>query len=253
MRRSSSRHPVAGVASGFRNSRRGCRAGRGACVAAPSEADVVALLKNAGLGRGRPCGLSRPVGRPVVHHNQLVSGSQLRGDGAQGFPDVRGALMRDDDYRERGLSHSTVPAMPSRRSMRASQPSSRRAFSTDGQRRCTSTSKLGRWRSSNSEGSWPQASQMIRAISAMVRSSDAEMLKSSFSAAACSERGDDAVGDVVHVRERARLLARAEDLERVLAGQHLADQVGHDVRDSRLGVGQLARPVGVEGAADRER
>jgi hypothetical protein len=39
----------------------------------------------------------------------------------------------------RARSHSTVCAIPSRTPIRASQPSSSRAFSTDGQRRCTST------------------------------------------------------------------------------------------------------------------
>ena len=64
---------------------------------------------------------------------------------------------------------------------------------------------------------------------------------------------DDAVGDVVDVRERARLLAGAEDLQRPLAREHLPDQVGHHVRDARLVLGQLAGAVGVEGPADRER
>ena len=40
--------------------------------------------------------------------------------------------------------------------------------------------------------------------------------------------------------------------KRPLAGEHLADQVGHGVRDAGLVVGQLARAVGVEGPADRE-
>ena len=38
-----------------------------------------------------------------------------------------------------------------------------------------------------------------------------------------------------------------------MAGERLADQVGHGVGDARLVVGHLARPVGVERAADRER
>ena len=41
-------------------------------------------------------------------------------------------------------SHSTVCAIPARRSVPASHPSRRLAFSTDGHRRCTSTAKLGR-------------------------------------------------------------------------------------------------------------
>src|ERR1700731_2819498 len=41
-------------------------------------------------------------------------------------------------------SQSTVSAIPSRSCTWDSQPSNRRAFSTDGQRRSTSTSKLGR-------------------------------------------------------------------------------------------------------------
>ena len=53
----------------------------------------------------------------------------------------------------------------------ASQPSSRSAFSTLGQRRTTSTSKVGRCSSANASGSRPHASQMTRAISATVSSS----------------------------------------------------------------------------------
>jgi hypothetical protein len=61
-----------------------------------------------------------------------------------------------------------------------------------------------------------------------------------------------AVGDVVHVRERARLLAGAEDRQRLQTVQRLAQQVGHSVRDAGLGLGHLARPVGVERPADSE-
>ena len=144
--------------------------------------------------------------------------------------------------------------MPSRTPICASQPSSARAFSTEGQRRCTSTSKLGRCSSSNCVGRpAPQASHTIRAISATVSSSRADTLKSSSTRRRVGHRGDDAVGDVVDVRERARLLAGAEDLQRPLPGEHLADQVGDRVRDARLVVGHLARPVGVERAADRVR
>src|SRR5215207_3057496 len=53
---------------------------------------------------------------------------------------------------------------------------------------------------------------------ALVRRRDVEVLVLSRRARHC---GDDAVGDVVHVRERARLRARAEDLQRLLAGQDL--------------------------------
>ena len=87
--------------------------------------------------------------------------------------------------------------------------SARCAFSTDGQRRCTSTWKLGRCSSSNAAGSSPHSSQMIRAISATVISSSFEMLKSSFSAGRVRGRRDDALGDVVDVGDRPRLLARS--------------------------------------------
>ena len=97
------------------------------------------------------------------------------------------------------------------------------------------------------------ASQMTRAISATVISSPAEMLKSSFRPGGRGHRGDDAVGDVVDVGERPRLRAVAEDLQRLLARQHLLDDVGDHVRDARLVLGHLARPVGVERAADRVR
>src|SRR5215213_5564380 len=72
----------------------------------------------------------------------------------------------------------TVAAMPSSTPIFAFQPSTRSAFSTEGQRRTTSTLKLGRCSSSSSAGSLPQASQQMRAISATVSSSEAEMLKS---------------------------------------------------------------------------
>ena len=67
------------------------------------------------------------------------------------------------------------------------------------------------------------------------------MLKSSLSPAGCGRRGHDAVGDVVDVGQRARLLAGAEDRQRAHARQRLADQVRHDVGDARLGVRELAR------------
>ena len=92
---------------------------------------------------------------------------------------------------------------------------------------------------------------MIRAISATVISSAVEMLKSSFSPASRAVAVTMPVGDVVDVGDRARLLARAEDLQRLLAGQHLLDHVGDHVRDAGLVLGHLARAVRVERAADR--
>src|SRR5438552_8635599 len=65
-------------------------------------------------------------------------------------------------------------------------------------------------------------------------------------------RADDAVGDVVDVRQRSRLRARAEDLERARSRQHLANEVGYRVRDAGLGIGDLARAIGIEWTADRE-
>src|SRR6185437_8276780 len=80
-------------------------------------------------------------------------------------------------------SHRTVEAMPCSTPILASQPSSSLAFSTEGQRRGTSTSHVGRCSSSKSAGSSPHASQMTRAVSLTVSSREAEMLKSSFSPA----------------------------------------------------------------------
>ena len=62
----------------------------------------------------------------------------------------------------------------------------------------------------------------------------------------------DPVGDVVDVGQGSRLTTVAEDLERALVRERLRDQVRDGVGDSRLvGIGQLARPVGIERAADR--
>ena len=72
--------------------------------------------------------------------------------------------------------------IPSRTPIRARQPRSRSAFSTLGQRRTTSTSNVGSCSSANASGSRPVSSQMIRANSATVSSSPAEMLKSSLTA-----------------------------------------------------------------------
>ena len=142
---------------------------------------------------------------------------------------------------------------PRRRSAPPSR-AARSAFSTDGQRRCDvdRRSSAGA-RARARPGRRRRPPSTMRAISATVSSREAEMLKSSFSAGRRAHRGDDPVGDVVDVGQRARLLARAEDLQRPLAGEDLADQVGHRVGDPRLGVRQLARAVGVERAADRVR
>ena len=74
-----------------------------------------------------------------------------------------GRLLTRRGPRARGRA-ATRPSGRSRRAgpSCASQPSSRRAFSTEGQRRWTSTSKLGRCSSSKSSGSSPQASQITR-------------------------------------------------------------------------------------------
>ena len=143
--------------------------------------------------------------------------------------------------------------MPSRTPIRARQSSSRSAFSTEGQRRWTSTSNDGRCSSSRSSGSLPAASQHRRAIWATVSSSRGRHVEVLVQGGRMGHRGDDAVGDVVDVRERPRLLAGAEDRQRAHPGERLAQQVGHRVRDAGLVVGHLARPVGVERPADRER
>src|SRR5579862_250574 len=62
---------------------------------------------------------------------------------------------------------------------------------------------------------------------------------------------DDAARDVAHVRVAARLPAVAEDLERMLAGADLLDEIRDDVRLADLLAGLLARTEGVEGTDDR--
>src|SRR5207302_2601263 len=67
----------------------------------------------------------------------------------------------------------------------------------------------------------------------LARGGDVEVLVLARARAQCR---DDALGDVVDVREGARLFARAEDLQRALTGEHLVDQVGNRVREPRFGV-----------------
>ena len=139
---------------------------------------------------------------------------------------------------------------------RRSAPPSRagsRAFSTLGQRRTTSTSKVGRCSSANASGSRPHASQMTRAISATVISSPAETLKSSFSPA----------GEAIAVTMPSAMSSTCVSVRvcvpspkigsGALVGQRqaLLDDVGDHVRDAGLVLGHLARAVGVERAADR--
>ena len=151
-------------------------------------------------------------------------------------------------------SQATVSASPWRRSTCASQPSSRAGLL---HRRPAALRRrprsVGRWLEREvRRDPRRRPPRSARRSRRPCSSSEAEMLKSSFSAGRRAGRGDDPVGDVVDVGQRARLLAGAEDLQRPLAGQHLGDQVGHGVGDARLvAVGQLARAVGVERAADR--
>ena len=152
----------------------------------------------------------------------------------------------------RSRSHSTVSAIPSSSPRRASQPSCRRAFSTDGQRRCTSTSKLGRCSSSNvrrvlAAGRPDHARDL--GYRQLLGGGDVEVLVLGRRG---GHRGHDAVGDVVDVRERARLLAGAEDLQWPLPGAApLRSGPARRGRCPARRVGQLAGTVGVEGAADR--
>ena len=128
--------------------------------------------------------------------------------------------------RRRARSQSAVCAIPSCTPIRASQPSRRLAFSTLGQRRTTSTSKVGRCSSSRSAGSLPAASQqMARDLGdrALVGGRDVEVL---VQAGRRARRGHDPVRDVVHVRERPGLLAGAEDGQRPQALQRLAQRSG---------------------------
>ena len=115
---------------------------------------------------------------------------------------------------------------------------------------------VGRCSSANASGSRPHASQMIArdlGDGQLVGGGDVEVL---VQAPRRGHRGDDAVGDVVDVGQRARLGAVAEDRQRRALGasaRHLRDDVGDHVRDARLVLGHLARAVGVERAADRVR
>ncbi len=140
---------------------------------------------------------------------------------------------------------------PPRRSICASQPSSSRPSRPTASGAARRRRSVGRCSSSKSLGvlaaGLPDDARDL-GDGQLARGGDVEVL---VQAGGRAHRGDDAVGDVVDVGERARLLARAEDLQRALPGEHLVDQVGHRVRDARLGVGHLARAVGVEGAADR--
>ena len=155
--------------------------------------------------------------------------------------------------RRRSRSQRTVAAIPSSTPIRASQPSSSLAFSTEGQRRWTSTANVGRCSSANASGSSPQASHTMRAISATVSSREAEMLKSSFNPA-----GEPIAVTTPSAMSSTWVSVRVCSPEpKISSGrwpdEHLLDQVGHRVRDPGLGVGQLARAVGVERAADRVR
>ena len=97
------------------------------------------------------------------------------------------------------------------------QPSMSRAFSVDGQRRCTSTSK--RRQVLELEVGRVVAARLPDdpgdlAHGQLIRGGHVEVLADR---GVVRERGRDAVRDVVDVRERAGLLARPEDRERALA------------------------------------
>ena len=133
------------------------------------------------------------------------------------------------------------------------QPSSSRAFSTDGQRRCTSTSNVGRCSSANSLRR-PRRRPPRRCARSRrrVSSREAEMLKSSFSPA-----GEPIAVTIPSAMSSTWVSVRVCSPEpkisqRALAGEHLVDQVGHARArcPARLG-GHLAGAVGVEGPADR--
>ena len=153
----------------------------------------------------------------------------------------------------RSRSHSTVPAIPSRRSTCASQPSSRFAFSTEGQRRCTSTSNEGRCSSSNASGSSParlpdDARDLGHRALLGGRHVEVLVLAAGWAIAVTIPAAMSSTCVRVRVCSPEPKIGSGPR-----AGQHLADHVGDHVRDARLVVGQLARPVGVERAADRVR
>ena len=156
--------------------------------------------------------------------------------------------------RKRIASRVTVAAIPSSSSMRACQPSSGRAFSTDGQRRCTSTVEAPAGaRARTPSGSSPQASQTIRAISATVSSREAEMLKSSFSPA-----GELIAATMPSAMSSTWVSVRVCSPEpKICSGRWPAStfaiRSGTAWAMPGARVGHLARAVRVERSADRER
>ena len=130
-----------------------------------------------------------------------------------------GRGVRHQAAARRSRSHSVVCAIPSRTPICASQPSMRFALldvgpaphHVDGEgRQVRELEGLG-----VAAADLPDDPRDLATVS----SSEAEMLKSSLQRLRRSHRGHHAVGDVVDVRQRARLLARAEDLQRVLTGR----------------------------------
>ena len=175
-------------------------------------ADVLEALE--GLGRGAP---DHAVDLVALLEQELGEvGAVLAGDAGDQCARRHHVRVRQPRLLLAQPVHGPGEALAQRRPAppsRAARAPSRRMASGAGRR----PRSVGRCSSSNAAGSSPHASQIMRAISATVSSSEAEMLKSSFSAGRVGHRGDDALGDVVDVGERARLLARAEDLERPLA------------------------------------
>ncbi len=117
----------------------------------------------------------------------------------------------------------------------------------------TSTAKLGRCSSANASGSSPQASQMIRAISATVSSREAEMLKSSFSPA-----GELIAVTIPSAMSSTWVSVRVCSPEpKICSGRCPARTFS--IRSGTAWAmpgsasGSLARAVGVERAADRVR
>ena len=168
-----------------------------------------------------------------------------------------GARVLPADAISGARSAARAATRPCRRGRRAAAPrppirAARGPFRTDGQRRWTSTSKLGRCASSKLLGVLAARLPDQLRRSATVSSSEAEMLKSSFSPA-----GDAIAVTIPSAMSSTWVSVRVcSPLPKICSGrwpgQDLGDQVRHRVGDPGLvAVGELARAVGVERAADR--
>ena len=140
---------------------------------------------------------------------------------AEGRPSVRSDRLRSPCRPRRS------PRRASRSSeVVASKPRTSRALSTAGTRCATSCSKGGSDTHRNGLLALGSCVQMSSASSSTVVDSAVDRLKSSFRAAACSMAVTMPAGQVAAVGVVTHLGAVAEDVQRVLALEHLLDEVG---------------------------